>query len=91
MKGIRSSPKCVFELPLHGLHIMVLHKKGCAELAEFSKLDLARPVLVDLEQQVLQLLLRRAEAHRSHDLAEVVRGEEILSLRVKQVEANLKK
>ena len=69
---IDGQPESIFELSLHGLHIRILNKEGGAKLAELSKLNLARPVLVDLEQQVLQLLLCRAEAHRSHDLAEVI-------------------
>ena len=84
-----SQPESIFEFSLHGLHVRILNKEGGTELAEFSKLDLAGPVLVDLQQQVLQLLLGRAEAHRPHDLPEVVRGEELLSLGVEQVETNL--
>ena len=72
LKRFRSLPKCVFQLPLHCLHIGILNKEGGTKLAKLSKLDLSGPVLVDLEQQVLQLLLGGAEAHRSHDLTEVV-------------------
>ena len=86
-----SLPKCILQLPLHCLHIRILNEEGGTKLAELSKLDLSGPVLVDLSQQVLQLLLGRAEAHRSHDLAKVVCGEELLLLGVKEVEANLLK
>jgi len=54
------------------LHVRVLNKEGGAELTELSKLDLAGPVLVDFMQQVLQLILSGAEAHRPHDLAEII-------------------
>ena len=86
---MRGVPEGILEFPLHGLHVGVLNKEGGTELAELSKLDLSGPVLVDLSQQVLQLLLGRAEAHRPHDLAKVVCGEELLLLGVKQVEADL--
>ena len=65
-------PESILEFPLHCLHVRVLNKEGGAELTELSKLDLAGPVLVDFMQQVLQLILSGAEAHRSHDLAEII-------------------
>ena len=86
-----TQPEGIFELPLHGLHVRVLNQEGGTKLAELSKLNLARPVLVDLKQQVLQLLLGWAEAHRPHDLAEVIGTEELLLLGVEKVEADLVK
>merc|ERR1712180_560362 len=82
-------PECVLELPLHGLHIRVLNKEGGTELAKLSELDLARAILVDLMEQVLQLLLGGTEAHGPHDLAEVVGGEEILLLCVEEIKTHL--
>ena len=86
-----TQPEGIFELPLHGLHVRVLNQEGGTKLAELSKLNLARPVLVDLKQQVLQLLLCWAEAHRPHDLAKIICGQEILLLCVKEVKADLEK
>ena len=85
------APEGILELSLHGLHVRVLDEEGCAELTELSDLDLAGPVLVDLGEQGGELLLGGAEAHRAHDLAEVVRGQELLLLGVEQVEADLSK
>ena len=85
------APEGILELSLHGLHVRVLDEEGCAELAELSDLDLAGPVLVDLGEQGGELLLGGAEAHRAHDLAEVVRGQELLLLCVEQIEADLGK
>ena len=82
-------PEGIFELPLHGLHVRVLNQEGGTKLAELPELNLPGSVLVDLGQQVFQLLLSGAEAHRSHNLAEVVGGEEILLLCVEQIKANL--
>ena len=82
-------PEGILQLPLHGLHVRVLDEEGGAELAELPDLDLAGAVLVDLLQQVLELVLCRAEAHRPHDLAKIICGEEILLLCVKEVEADL--
>ena len=84
-----AKPEGIFELPLHGLHVRVLDKEGGTELTKLSELDLARAVLVDLRQQVLQLLLGGTEAHRPHDLAEVICGQELHLLGVEQVEADL--
>merc|ERR1719151_176716 len=83
-------PEGVLQLLLHCLHVGVLDQEGGAQLAEFTKLDLARAVLVNLVEQLGQLLLRGPEAHCPHDVAEVVPGEELLLLRVKQVKAHLK-
>ena len=82
-------PESVLQLPLHSLHIRVLDQEGGTELTELSYLNLTRAVLVDLLEEGLQLLLCGTEAHGPHDLAEVVGGEEILLLRVKQIKANL--
>ena len=82
-------PEGVLELPLHGLHVGVLHEEGGAQLAELTELDLARAVLVDLGEQVLQLVLGGPEAHGAHDLPQVVRGQELLLLGVEQVKADL--
>jgi len=82
-------PERVLQLPLHRLHVGVLHQEGGAQLAELADLDLARAVLIDLFEQVLQLLLGGTEAHRPHDLAKIVGREEVLLLRVEQVEAHL--
>jgi hypothetical protein len=82
-------PEGVLELPLHGLHVGVLHQEGGAQLAELPELDLARSVLVDLGEELLQLLLRGPEAHGSHDLSEVISGEEVNLLCVKKVKADL--
>merc|ERR1719370_1617804 len=82
-------PECVLQLPLHGLHVRVLDQEGGTELTELSYLNLTRAILVDLLEEGLQLLLCGPEAHRPHDLAEVVGGEEILLLRVEQIKANL--
>merc|ERR1719458_1333687 len=86
---VHGAGNVLLQLPLHGLHIRILNKEGGAQLAEFSYLDLAGPVLVDLLEQVGKLLLRGTEAHRSHDLTEVIGGEEILLLRVEKIKANL--
>ena len=53
-----AKPECIFELPLHGLHVRVLHKEGGAKLTKLSELDLAGAVLVDLLQDLLKLLFR---------------------------------
>ena len=45
-----AKPECIFELPLHGLHVRVLHKEGGTKLAKLSELNLARAILVDLMQ-----------------------------------------
>merc|ERR1719434_347608 len=82
-------PECVLQLPLHGLHVRVLDQEGGTELTELSYLNLTRAILVDFLEERLQLLLCGTEAHRPHDLAEVVCGEEILLLRVKEIKANL--
>ena len=82
-------PEGVLQLPLHGLHVGVLHQEGAAQLTELPELNLSGPVLVNLHQKLLEFLLRGSEAHGPHDLAEVISGEEILLLRVKQVKANL--
>ena len=82
-------PEGVLQLPLHGLDVGVLHEEGGAQLAELSELDLSGPVLVDLEQKLLELLLRGSEAHGPHNLSKVISGEEINFLCVKQVEAGL--
>merc|ERR1712109_370452 len=82
-------PECVLQLPLHGLHVRVLDQEGGTELTELSDLNLSRAILVDLFKERLQLLLCGTEAHRPHDLAEIVGGEEILLLRVEQIKANL--
>ena len=82
-------PECIFELPLHGLHVRVLNQEGGTKLAELSKLNLPGSVLVDLGQQVFQLLLSGSEAHRPHDLPEVVGREEFHLLGVEKVKANL--
>merc|ERR1719251_883697 len=75
-------PEGVLQLLLHCLHVGVLDQEGGAQLAEFTKLDLARAVLVNLVEQLGQLLLRGPEAHCPHDVAEVIPGEELLLLRV---------
>ena len=49
-----AKPEGIFELPLHGLHVRVLNKEGGTKLTELSELDLARAILVDLMEQVLQ-------------------------------------
>ena len=67
----------------------VLYQEGCTELAELTELDLPRAVLVDLGEQVGELLLRRPEPHRPHDLTQVVCRKELLLLCVKQVKAHL--
>ena len=82
-------PEGVLQLPLHGLHVGVLHQEGAAQLTELPELNLSGPVLVNLHQKLLEFLLRGSEAHGPHDLAEVISGEEILLLGVKQVKANL--
>ena len=82
-------PESILQLPLHGLHVRVLHQEGGAQLTELSKLDLSGAVLVNLEQQLLELLLGGSEAHGPHDLAQVISGEEILLLGVEQIKANL--
>ena len=82
-------PESILQLPLHGLHVRVLHQEGGAQLTELSKLDLSGAVLVNLEQQLLELLLGGSEAHGPHDLSEVISGEEINFLGVKQVKAGL--
>ena len=58
-------------------------------MTKLPELDLSGPVLVNLDQQLLEFLLRRSEAHGPHDLAEVISREEVLLLGVKQVKANL--
>merc|ERR1719384_1952856 len=82
-------PEGVLQLLLHCLHVGVLDQEGGAQLAELTKLNLAGTVLVDLMEELSQLLLRWPEAHCPHDVAEVVSGEELLLLRVKQVKADL--
>ena len=82
-------PEGVLELPLHGLHVGVLHQEGAAQLTELPELDLSGPVLVNLHKKLLELLLGGSEAHGPHDLAEVISGEEVLLLGVKQIKANL--
>ena len=82
-------PESVLELPLHGLDVRILHQEGGTQLTELGKLDLSGAVLVNLEQQLLELLLGGSEAHGPHDLSEVISGEEINFLGVKQVEAGL--
>merc|ERR1719232_1725648 len=54
-------PEGVLQLPLHGLHVGVLHQESGAQLAELSELNLSGPVLVNLEQQLLELLLGGSE------------------------------
>ena len=84
-----SFPKGVLQLPLHCLDVGILDKELGAELAELGKLNLAGAVLVDLLQNLHQLLLARSEAHRSQNLIEIVGRQELLLLRVEQVEAGL--
>ena len=45
--------------------------------------------LVDLQEQFLELVLRRPEAHGPHDLPQVVGGQEVNLLSVEQVETHL--
>merc|ERR1711935_1123354 len=82
-------PEGVLQLLLHGLYVGVLHQEGGAQLAKLAKLDLSGPVLIDLMEQVGQLLLRGTEAHRPHDVTEVISGKELLLLSIEQVEADL--
>ena len=82
-------PEGVLQLLLHRLHVGVLDQEGGAQLAELSELNLSGPVLVNLEQQLLEFFLGGSEAHGPHDLSEVISGEEINFLGVKQVEAGL--
>ena len=44
-------PEGVPQLLLHGLHVGVLDEEGGAQLAELSKLNLTRAVLVHLSQR----------------------------------------
>ena len=82
-------PESIFKLPLHGLHVRVLHQEGGAQLAELGKLDFAGTILVNFEKKFLELILCGSEAHGPHDLAEVISREEINFLCVKQVKAGL--
>merc|ERR1712226_600187 len=82
-------PEGVLQLLLHGLYVGVLHQEGGAQLAELPKLDLSGPVLIDLMQQVGQLLLGGTEAHRPHDVTQVISRKELLLLGIEQVEADL--
>merc|ERR1719151_437632 len=54
-------PEGVLQLLLHRLHVGVLDQEGSAELTEFTKLNLARAVLVNLMEQLSQLLLLRVK------------------------------
>ena len=82
-------PESIFKFPLHGLHVGILHQEGGAQLAELSELDLTGAVLVDLEQEVLQLLLGGPEAHGSHDLSEIIGGQEVDLLCVEEIKTGL--
>ena len=82
-------PEGVLEFSLHGFNIRILNQELGAQLTELSKLDLSGAILVNLEQQLLELLLGGSEAHGPHDLPEVISGEEINFLGVKQVKAGL--
>merc|ERR1719251_404880 len=72
-------PESVLELPLHCLHVRILHQEGGTQLTELSKLNLSGAVLVNLEQQLLELLLSGSEAHGPHDLSQVISREDFLS------------
>ena len=82
-------PESIFQLPLHCLHVGVLHQEGGTQLTELSKLDLTGAILVNLKQQLLELLLGGSEAHGPHDLSEVISREEINFLGVKQIKTGL--
>lgn len=82
-------PESVFEFSLHGLHVRVLNQESGTELAELSKLNLPRAILIDLSQQVLEFLLSWSEAHGPHDLSKVIRRQEIHLLCVKQIKTGL--
>jgi len=82
-------PKGVLELSLHRLDIRILDEELGAELAELGKLDLPAPVLIDLLEDLHELLLAGPEAHRAQDLVQIVGREELLLLRVEQIEAGL--
>ena len=85
-----AKPEGIFELPLHGLHVRVLHQEGGAQLTELPKLDLSGSVLVNLEKKLLELVLCGSETHGPHDLAEVISRQEVLLLGVEQIEADLR-
>ena len=91
MFSLEHSPEGVLELALHGLHVRVLHKECGAKLAELGKLDLPAPVLVNLQQQVLQLLLGGPEPHGTHNLAKVISRQKINLFCVEQVKACLQR
>ena len=82
-------PERVLELPLHSLHVRILHQEGGAQLTELPNFYLPGAVFVNLEEQLLQLLLRRPEAHGPHDLAQVIGREEVLLLGVEKIKTNL--
>merc|ERR1711994_285503 len=82
-------PEGVLQFLLHRLHVRVLDQEGGTQLAELTEFNLSRAILVNLVQKFSQLLLRRPESHRPHDVTKVVSREELLLLGVKQVEADL--
>jgi len=82
-------PERLLQFGLHSLLVRFFDQEFGAQLAKFAKLDLAGAVFVDLLQDFLELLLRRAETHGAEDVVEVVGAEEILFLDVEKVEAEL--
>merc|ERR1719357_2361143 len=80
----------ILQLPLHGLHVRVLHQECGTKLAEFSKLNLTRAILINLCKKFFKLFLSRSEPHGSHDLSKIISRQEFNLLGVKQIKTNFK-
>ena len=83
-------PECILQLPLHGLHVRILNQKCGTKLAELSKLNLTRTILINLCKELFKFILSWSEAHGSHDLSKIISRQELNLLGVKQIKTNLK-
>merc|ERR1711982_76587 len=82
------NPESILEFPLHGLHVRILHQECGTRLAELSKFNLTRTILINLCKEFLKLFLSRSEPHGSHDLSKIISRQELNLLGVKQIKTN---
>merc|ERR1712243_224498 len=82
------NPESILEFPLHGLHVRILYQECGTKLAELSKLNLTRTILINLCKEFFKFILSRSEPHGSHDLSQVISRQEFYLLGVKQIKTN---
>merc|ERR1719315_416371 len=82
------NPESILQFPLHGLHVRILYQECGTKLAELSKLNLTRAILINLRKKFFKLFLSRSEPHGSHDLSKIISRQEFNFLGVKQIKTN---